>query len=300
MKTLAIVALLVQAASAQPDTSIGYRVKKGDTLDLIAAEFYGDRAHAQFIVTENKLKNRTAFTPGDRLRIPIAREIATAKGDTFESLAGTYLGDPKRAPFLADYNNLPADDTLATGTVVVIPAHVTHVAAGSESISQIATTYFGDAKQSDTLRRFNFLDKPQLEKGDSVIIPDLVTRPRAGKQPPLDTDARQRRDDQQKARDALAQVMPRARTAWWLGDFATVRMLLGPIAKQLDYLDTASAIDCGLLLGKAHVAFGETDAAAQVFAQVLDRKPRQLLSAYAESPKVIAAWKKAGGHIEGE
>ena len=34
--------------------------------------------------------------------------------------------------------------------------------------------------------------------------------------------------------------------------------------------------------------------------QALDRRPRQVLSPYAESPKVIAAWKKAGGHVEGE
>ena len=300
MKVLVAFLVLAQVAYAQTDAAIAYRVKKGDTLDVIAAEFYGDRTRAQFIVAENKLKNRAAFTPGDRLRIPVTREIATAKGDTFESLATTYLGDAKRAPFLADFNNLPADDALATGTTIVIPVHVTYAPPAPESLAQVATAFFGDAKQADVLRRFNALDKPQLDKGDTIVIPDLAVRVRAGKLPPLDAEAKQRHDEQVRARDAAADAVPRARSAWWLGDFAAVRAELDPIAKDADYLDTPTLVECGLLLGKAHIAFGEDDAAIKAFALVLDRKPRQSLSPYAESPKVIAAWKKAGGHVDGE
>jgi hypothetical protein len=67
----------------------------------------------------------------------------------------------------------------------------------------------------------------------------------------------------------------------------------------MHYLDVRTAVALGMLAGKAHVAFGEVDAAAAAFTQVLARKPRLTLGSYAESPKVIAAWQKAGGRVDG-
>ena len=58
-----------------------YRVKQGDSLELIAAEFYGDRMKAVFIMVENKLTHARPLKPGERLRIPVNREITTSPGD---------------------------------------------------------------------------------------------------------------------------------------------------------------------------------------------------------------------------
>ncbi len=304
---LAAVAGLVASAHAQVDTAdaVSYRLRQGDTLEVVSAEFYGDKTQAVFIVAEkhlidaktHRLRNVSA---GDRIKVPVTRDIATAKGDTFESLAQTYLGDARRAPFLAEYNGIAIDDSLAAGTLLTIPMRVSHTATSGESLAAIASQYYSDARQADLLKRYNNLDKSSLDKGDTIVVPNLRVHVRAGKQAPLDADAKDRRERQKKALADVAEALPRARSAWLLGDFAGVKAALDHLADEADYLDAKNAIEVGLLLGKAHVAFDEKDAAVAAFARVIDRRPRTLLSAYADSPKVLELWRKAGGHVEGE
>ena len=293
MRALLVTLLLAATAHAQT-TTVSYRVKQKDTLDLIAAEFYGDRQHAIFIVTENKLKDRKT-SPVQRLRIPVTREIVTEKGDTFESLAEQYLGDKRRAPILAEFNEADVGETPAMGTRLSIPFQVTHVAQANETLSAVASEYLDDSKQGEFLRKYNFLDKTALEKGDSVLVPVLTLKTRAGSQ--LDADAKARYDEHRTAMAQAEVALPNARAAWLQGDFAHVKALLEPFAERSELLDMRSAVDLQLLLGKAHIAFNETAAAVAAFKHVLERKPSHRLSTYSESPKVIDAWKRAGGQL---
>jgi LysM repeat protein len=293
VKSLVILAALVTTASAQPETTLTYRVQKGDSLDLLAAEFYADRNDAIFIEAENKMQRPRKLNPGERLRIPVTREIRTEKGDTFESLAQHYLGDAKRAAFLADFNRRSVEESLATGTELTIPFHVTHTAGGTESLASISTTYFGNAKHADELARYNALDKTTLDKGEAIEIPILTVRVRSARMPPLDAES-QARDKQRKEAAAEAEAaLPIARTAWLQGDFARVKEALAPLADKSDFLDTDTAVEVDLLLGKAHVAFDDTALAVAAFTRVLARKPRYELSPYHDSPKVLEAWHKA-------
>jgi LysM repeat protein len=297
---IAIVLALAPRAHADEDTQ-SYRVKKGDTLELIAAEFYGDHQHTMiFIMVANKIQHPRPLIPGDRLKIPTNREVTTVKGDTFRSLAKTYLGDADRASFLAEFNRMSVDDSLATGTTVLIPFRVTHTAAGPETLAQISLAYFGDAKEAEMLRTYNHLaDKQQLEKNETLIVPNFHVRVRAEKLPAIDAEATARRAEQKQAAANAQTALLRARTAWSRGDFADVKSALVGVAKELDYLDAETATAVGVLLGKAYVAFDDTTSAVAIFAEVLARSNYQM-SAYAESPKVIAAWKQASGHVQGE
>lgn len=292
MRALLVIVALAATAFAQGNTQ-SYRVKQGDTLDVIAAEFYGDRSQARLIVAENKLKKRVQ--PGQRLRIPVTREIITNKGDTFESLAQTHLGDARRAVVLADFNEHDVSDIPPIGTPISIPIQITHVAQNDESLASVASQFWGDSKQADVLRRYNFLDKSSLEKGESVIVPMIKVRVR--KPPSPDAEAKARRDAQRQAAADAAEALPAARTAWLQGDFAAVKATLEPLAERVDYLETSAAIEVGLLLGKAQLAFDQPQKAVASFTRVLDRKPTHTLSAYSDSPKVIEAWKKAGGQL---
>jgi LysM repeat protein len=293
VRSLFIVVALSATAFAQ-GTSQPYRVKQDDTLDVIAAEFYGDRAQGKLIVAENKLKQKR-LQPGQRIKVPVTREITTDKGDTFESLAQTHLGDSRRAVVLADFNEHEVTDIPAVGTVLSIPIQITHTAQGTESLASIALQYWNDSKQAEVLRRYNFLDKQTLEKGESVIVPMIKVRVR--KPPALDNDAKERRDEQHKAEAEAVRALPVARSAWLAGDFTGVKAALEPLAARVDYLETPQAIEVGLLLGKAMLAFDDDKHAVETFSHVLNRKPSQTLSPYSESPKVIDAWKKAGGQI---
>jgi LysM repeat protein len=299
VKALAIVAVLAGVASAQPDatTTLPYRVQKGDTLDLIAAEFYGNRDDAALIAAENRITKPRKLNPGERLRIPVTRDIRTEKGDAFETLAAKYLGNANHAAFLAEFNHRSVEDSIATGSELAIPIHVTHTAQANESLAAISTTYYGNNKHADELAKYNGLDKNTLEKGESIEIPVLV---RSTKMPPLDTDAQTRDKARKDAVTAVTTALPAARSAWFVGDFDGVRKALSSFADKTDYLDTEQAIEVDLLLGKAAVAFDDTKNAVTAFSRVLGRKPRFELSPYHDSPKVLEAWQKAVSQSPGQ
>ncbi|HEX3760669.1 MAG TPA: LysM peptidoglycan-binding domain-containing protein [Kofleriaceae bacterium] len=299
---LAVVTAVVAAspaAHAQDATRpVAYRVRQGDTLELIAAEFYGDRNKGAFIAAENKLTRPRALKPGERLRIPVPREITTSPGDTFESLALTYLGSAKRGAFLADWAGLSHDDSLSAGVAIAIPLTVTHVAQSTESLADIARQYFGDTRNAEMLRHYNQLEKPSVDKGEAVLVPAYQVKLSPAKQPPLDAESRARRDRRREALARAARALPAARLAWKAGELAQVKDGLSRLEPDLDYLDTDDAVELAVMLGAAHVAFDETEPALACFKRALDRQAQHVLRRYDHAPKVLAVWQKAGGPIE--
>ncbi len=299
---IAIVAVAVaRPVHAQPASEeINHRVRQGDTLELLAAEYYGDRNDAIFIVTDNKLTKPFKIYPGERVRIPATRLIVTEANDSFDTLAGTYLGDAKRGRFLAEFNGLSWDDNdiIAGGTELELPLHVIHTATAPESLAAVSTMFFGDAKQADVLRTYNFLDKTELDKGDSIVVPALRVHVREAKLPPIDAGAKARRERQRAVATAAASALPKAHTAWLRGDFAGVRAALSAIEPDLEYLDVPTAVDVGLLAARADLAFDDTEHAVALLKRVYERRRHLTLSAYFESPKMIAAWNQVVGQAE--
>ena len=299
MKLVAIAVLLAVATPARADEG-GiqlYRVKQGDTLELVAAEFYGDRNHAIFIMAENKMTHPRPLHPGERLRVPVNRDITTNANDTFETLAAQYLGNPRRGPFLADFNHMSADDSLPAGTSLTVPFHVSHQAQSTETLASIAAAYTGDPKNAELLRRYNFLERDQIEKGETIVVPIHNVPVKAAKLPPIDADSKQRRDQRAAAEKAAAAALPIARAAWRAGDYTEVKNQLVTIEQDdRDFLSAQTVADVGVLLGCAYVAADDHALAIAAFKHVLERKPHQALDPYHYSPKVIEIWQKAHDH----
>jgi hypothetical protein len=63
-------------------------------------------------------------------------------------------------------------------------------------------------------------------------------------------------------------------------------------------LDAGEAVDVGVLLGAAHVAYDDAELALATFKRVIDRQSQTTLRRYEYSPKILAVWQKAGGQIE--
>jgi LysM domain len=295
---IALVATRVAQAQDTVTDTVLHRVRQGDTLELLAAEFYGDRTKAVFIMVENKLAHARPLRPGERLRIPISREVASSPGDTFESLAGVYLGSTRRGVFLAEFNAMSPDDGMPAGTVVTVPVTIVHTAAATESITDIARAYFGDSKKAELLRRYNFLEKATIDRTESLIVPAYHVRLTAQKVVALDAESKVRRDHRRQAVARAAKALPAARQAWKAGDFAAVRTGLAALEPDLEYLDTGDAVDIGVLLGGAYVAFDDTEQALAMFRRVIDRQASHVLRRYECSPKILDVWQKAGGQIE--
>jgi len=248
----------------------------------------------------NKIVHPRPLRAGEKLKIPVSRQVITSPGDTFETLAATFLGDVRRGPFLAEFNDLSPDDGLASGSAIAIPFTVTHTAQATETIANITAAYFGDTKNAGMIRRYNFLEKDTIEKGERLSVPIFNVRLQASKMPSINADSKARRDRQLKAQDRAAKAIPAAKQAWREGDFAEVKAALAEVELDVDYLELAQAVEVGILLGSLHVAFNDTKPALEAFKRVLERKPTHQLGPYLHSPKILAAWTEAGGAVAGE
>ena len=298
MKRAWLFVLVAQLAYAQETTdTTRYTVKEGDTLGLIAAEYYGDRKKAIFIMVENKLEHSRKLRPGEKLRIPVNREITTAPGDTFETIAANFLGDARRGVFVAEFNGMSPEDRLPAGTQLQIPFTVTHKAEATESFQSIAAAYFADKSQAEMLRRYNFMnDKNQLEKDETIQVPVYNVRLQASKLPPVDPEAKTRRAARRDAAQRAASNLPRAWSAWRNGEIKAIEPLLFGV--DIDYLDTAEAVDVALLRGLAAAAEGKKDLALENFREARARKETHVLRKFDYSPKILALWTQAGGSTD--
>jgi LysM repeat protein len=294
------VALGLGLAGARParagsGDTINHTVRPGDTLELLAAEYYGDRNDALFIMVANKMQHPRPLKKGEKLHIPVSREVTTSVGDTFESLAKAYLGDGRRGPFLAEFNGRAADDSLAAGSVVSVPFTVTYTANADVPLAAIATAYLGKPDRAKVLRGYNFLDKDTLARGESIVVPIFHVRVRSSMLPPVDPEAKARSEKRRLMQDEAITVLPGARAAWRVGDYAAVKRAL--IRVDTDYLDVKQAVEIGVLLGGAYVASGDNDSALATFKRVLERRPRQTIDPYRYSPKIREVWRRAGGTV---
>ena len=286
-------------AAAQPSESAAsiHKVEKGDTLELLAAEYYGDRRHKIYIMIENRMDHARELKPGEKLRIPVSNEVTVAVGDTLASLAGEYLGDERRAKYLAEFNRLDEGASLSAGMSLSIPLRVTYRANGKEPLKAIAAGLFRDDKKAALLKEYNFLRGDSLDKGQAITVP-IYLRVQPSKQRPPDAESKALVLKRTEVLEQAKRVLPSARAAWKAGDYAQVKRELAELMKTFPYLDTELAVDVGVLLGSAYVAFDDVDTARATFEQVLERSPKHALSAYAHSPRVRDVWLKAGGTVD--
>lgn len=296
MSSVVLIAVLLVApwARGEGDTLL-HKVKTGDTLALLAAEYYGDRNHQIFIMVANGLQHPRELAAGEKLKIPASREITADVGDTFDSLAGDYLGDRRRGKFLAQFNGLDLQESIAAGTVISIPFQIKHTAAAEESLTSIAAAYFGSSKNATLLRGYNFLDKDTIAPGDTIMVPIHHVRIRSSKLPPADKQAQERSEKRRRMQEQAADALPSARASWRQGEYGAIKRELIDI--DPDFLDAEMAVDVGVLLGCAYVATGDADSAIAAFKRVLERQPKHTLDTYTYSPKIRDLWQRAGGSI---
>jgi len=166
----AIVALVV--AWASPALPFSHVVKPGETLSQIAARVYGDARKETVLAGANALdaQGGSAIVAGMRLEIPAPAHHTVISGDTWSTLALTWLGDSRRADVLARLNHAVAWVDPPVGQAVEIPPVIAHIAADGETSATIALRYWGDANRGWELNAFNARREAPLQRGEIVLV----------------------------------------------------------------------------------------------------------------------------------
>lgn len=289
MRALAVVALLAGVAQARP--SVVHTLQAGDTAELLAAEYYGNRQLAVFILAANGISHQQKLKLGMKLRIPTSFRYTVKDGDTLAVLAQNELGDQRRAGYLAEVNGLAPDAALAPGSELTIPFHLSHHTAGIESYLDIARAYYGDARKAEVLKAYNFRDGNAEPANKDLLIPIEFVRVRASKLPAADpavaaAEAEKQKKNAARVEAALTAARARLRDGKWEG-------VLGALDyKLLGEADPGEAelAEIQWLIGVAHVALGQKTLAVQAFREVLARRPALTLDPAQVSPKVRAVF----------
>jgi LysM repeat protein len=171
--SLTAIGALVLAA---PSDARGFThvVSQGETLAQIAIRFYGTPRFEAAIAGANALDAHggSAIVPGQPLEIPAPSHHRVKDGDTWFSLARTYLGDPKRAETLARANGAVAWVPPVDNQEIEIPAVVAHIAGDGETMPGLAQRYLGDPNRAWELDLYNGREtKQKLLRGEVVLVP---------------------------------------------------------------------------------------------------------------------------------
>ncbi|RJQ77354.1 MAG: LysM peptidoglycan-binding domain-containing protein [Desulfobacteraceae bacterium] len=121
-------------------------VKAGESLSIIAKQYYGDFRKFEAIAKFNNIPDATMVQPGQRIMIPKIEGVDLAAGK----------------PTQQD------DET----------AYVEHILRAGESISKLAQLFYGDYKQFHIIAQFNGMeDATRVTAGQKIKIPKMPGLP---------------------------------------------------------------------------------------------------------------------------
>jgi hypothetical protein len=313
MKSVAVALVVLGVSAIASAKVVVYSSKPGDTPESIAADYYGNRSQAIFIIETNGLERDKPLKPGQKVRIPTAFHYRVHKGDTLEGLALKFLDDKRRSPFLAAFSGLRPTDKLREGQDLLIPFQHVHRTEVPESLQSVARSLYGDASKAKLLADYNFRTAPMLAKGEKVLVPiahvkiravrllPVVDRPPPRGQPVKEptvapTLAAAPTKEALKREAELAERVGKqlsiAEKAYKDGSYSDVPSVLDKVLTTEEPSESQLA-ELFRLKAFAYVALGLDELAVNAFREVLARKPEVSLDEATVSPKIRTALEKA-------
>ncbi len=173
-RPLALVLLVALALPfASPAHAFPHVLKPGESLARIAEQVYGRIEFERVIVAANGLDvgGGVATTPGQRLEVPAIEHVRVQAGDTWGSLAATWLGHVDRQDVLSAANDSSPWMTPAEGAEVIVPYNLRVIAGPNDTIVSIAQRFTGNRERAWVLDHYNFLKGKAVKRGDVVLVP---------------------------------------------------------------------------------------------------------------------------------
>ncbi len=294
---VALAAAAVALCFAAPAHGFIHVVQKSETLASIAERVYGHIQYERILVVANSLDacGGTSIAPGMQLEVPAVGHRRVVIGETWQWLAKEFLGDEKRAEWLAQANHakpwVPPED----GSEILVPYNLRYVVQQqSDTIVAVSSKFFADNESAWMLDRYNNVGGHLLHRGDMVLVP-LTDLPltEAGKNEAVQADAAQRseaagaaREAQRKAGVELPLLFGEVRGGHYLD--AVVR---GTKLLALGELTRPQMADIHRSVTEAYVALDSPGLAAASCQAWKTADPSAVLDPNLISPKILSVCK---------
>ncbi len=159
-----------------------YKVRKGDTLQSIAQNFYGDTDRWKLIYEANKSKASASgkVKAGRTLLIP-AMAYTVKKGDTTKDIAKKYYGAQGKWKIIYNANKdvIPSSQKLKTGSKLVIPVPLcrkVYQTAKGDTLKSISKKFYGKESKWKKIYSANqnkVSASGRVTAGRKLVIPAL-------------------------------------------------------------------------------------------------------------------------------
>ncbi len=179
-RKLGIAALVVamHATIARPGNTFPHTMQSGETLAQLAIVMYGSARFEAVLVGANGLDSHGSATiSGMRIEIPAPSHHRVVEGETWLDLSERFLGDRRRADYIAKVNAAVAWIPPSIAQEVEVPAVLVHLGGDDEKMSGIAARYLGNANRYWELNAYNFRKNDGSKKADEVTHGEVVLVP---------------------------------------------------------------------------------------------------------------------------
>ncbi len=197
MKLTRLLAFAALFTAGHDASAFVHVVRPKESLADIAKRLYGEPSREGLLAGANSLdvQGGSAIVPGMHLQIPACDFHRVVAHETWASLARDFLGDDKRADYLARANDAFAWIAPSPGQEVRIPYVLTYIAAEGDTTLAIARKYLGDQNLAWEIDAYNGKKEWKLLRGEVVLVPiSTLELTDAGRTEALGEDGRGRRE----------------------------------------------------------------------------------------------------------
>jgi len=147
-----------------------HTVVAGETLSALALRFYGDADLYRLIATASGIANPNVVSVGQRLVFPDFTRHTVVAGDTLSVLAARFYGDAELDRLIAGASGIAESSALNPGQQLVIPDLTRHTVAAGNTLSGLASRFYGDASFYPLIATVNGIADPAVIDVGQVLV----------------------------------------------------------------------------------------------------------------------------------
>ncbi len=168
-----LVLALAASMQARAAYAFAYVMQPGETLANVAARMYGSARREKILIDANHLdeKGGIRVVAGMRIEVPSPEVRRVVDGDTWPRLSERWLGDGKRAEWLAKANGALAWVAPSKGQSYEVFPVVSYVATETSLLTDVWIRHREDPKWAWELNSFNQREGGEVKAREVVLIP---------------------------------------------------------------------------------------------------------------------------------